>query len=144
MITIKPHIIKIMENETRTELPNEACGLLVGTANGDDVIIEKLLITQNVAITPHMGFEIDPKAHMQLEKLLRDKPQDIVGVYHSHPTSDISLSNWDIEQADRLGWAWIIGALDRDNNFIYAAYIHKSEGGQKFIEEEIALEGDSD
>jgi proteasome lid subunit RPN8/RPN11 len=91
-----------------------------------------------------MGFEIDPKAHMQLEKLLRDKPQDIVGVYHSHPTSDISLSNWDIEQADRLGWAWIIGALDRDNNFIYAAYIHKSEGGQKFIEEEIALEGDSD
>ena len=143
MIYLPPQILNRLEDETFAGLPEEVCGLLVGIASGNDLYIDNFLLMRNVSPTPEQAFEIDPEAMLKMQKLLRDQKSEIIGVYHSHPTGDITPSPSDIDQANYPGWVWIIGALDEVEEFQYGAYVHKSDGPNKFCEEEIALTNNS-
>ncbi len=139
MIHLPPQILNRLEDETFAGLPEEVCGLLVGVTSGTDVFIDNFLLMRNVSPTPDLAFEIDPESLLQMQKLLREQQVDIVGVYHSHPTGNIKPSQSDLDQANIPGWVWLIGAINEDEDYHYGAYIHKSDGKNKFVEEEIAL-----
>lgn len=78
----------------RAGLPNEACGLIGGTKNGDIIEVKKVyLLTNTDASREHFG--IDPREHIQAVKDMRVHGYTPLGNWHSHPDTPARPSEED-------------------------------------------------
>ena len=84
-------------------LPNEACGLLVGRGRRAD----RFVPVTNVAASPDR-YTLDPEQHYRVLIQAESDSQEILGVFHSHPTSAAEPSVTDISLAEEPGWVWVI------------------------------------
>ena len=67
----------------------------------------------NVAEPPRTRrFEVDPKLRLLLMRTLRDGPDDVVGVYHSHPDGRAEPSETDKAMIFEPAMVWLITAVD--------------------------------
>jgi proteasome lid subunit RPN8/RPN11 len=89
-------------------LPDEACGLLVGSYGGDEVT--HLFPTANAAASA-MRYEIDPKELLQVDRAARALGADLMGVFHSHTHTDAYPSPTDVAQATDPGWHYVLVSL---------------------------------
>ena len=93
------------------DYPNEACGLLLGQRQGDDMIVSQAVASTNVADKPSHRFAIDPGLRLRLQKAARSGSAQILGHYHSHPDGTAQPSKTDkagIYEADLI---WLIAAV---------------------------------
>ncbi|MBC9031228.1 M67 family metallopeptidase [Sphingomonas sp. JC676] len=84
--------------------PKEACGLLFGEGDA----ITGFQATENVAETPEIRFEIDPRALFAALKAERAGGPKIAGYWHSHPSGDATPSATDATMAAPDGKLWVI------------------------------------
>lgn len=70
------------------EMPNECVGVLGGTRDTDGTIriVERYPLV-NVAETPRVEYLSDAKGMFQAVREMDRQGLDLLGVYHSHPTS---------------------------------------------------------
>jgi proteasome lid subunit RPN8/RPN11 len=73
----------------------EICGL-IGGKNGE---LETLYPVTNIAGDPAHIFEMDPAKQIDAMRQMRENNQELVAIYHSHPTSPALPSQIDISQA---------------------------------------------
>ena len=99
-------------------LPDEACGLLVGSYGGDEAT--HLFATTNAAASA-MVYEIDPKDILQADRAARALDADIMGVFHSHTHTDAYPSPTDVAQAADPGWHYVLVSL-RDTYPVVRSY----------------------
>jgi proteasome lid subunit RPN8/RPN11 len=99
-------------------LPDEACGLLVGSYGGDEVT--HLFPTANAAASA-MRYEIDPKELLQVDRAARALGADLMGVFHSHTHTDAYPSPTDLAQATDPGWHYVLVSL-RDTVPVVRSY----------------------
>ena len=78
----------------RTRYPKEACGVLAG----DGSRVTQVYPMTNVEDSP-IGYAMDPKEQLALERQMRQRQQRMVGIYHSHTASDAYPSSVDISLA---------------------------------------------
>lgn len=107
--------IATLLNEAARAAPEEACGLLLGSAER----IESAVPTRNVHPTPRTHFEIDPAALIAAHRAAREGGAGVVGYWHSHPSGAAAPSATDRASAsgDARVWAIVAGsevALWRD------------------------------
>ncbi|WP_371328195.1 Mov34/MPN/PAD-1 family protein [Novosphingobium sp. NDB2Meth1] len=86
--------------------PNEACGLLFGTAS-HIIAAER---AANVHPQPHRHFEIDPAALIAAHKAARAGGPELIGYFHSHPNGLACPSETDAAMASGDGRIWAIAA----------------------------------
>lgn len=91
--------------------PQEACGLLVGTRDGH---ISKIVESENKADNPETTFEIDVGLRLRVQRQARADGMQIVGHYHSHPTSAAWPSERDISLACEPDLVWLIAGRPDD------------------------------
>lgn len=84
--------------------PREACGLLFGSANR----ISDWQVAENVAETPEIHFEIDPRTLFTALKAERSGGPPIAGYWHSHPSGDPTPSATDAAMAVPDGKIWLV------------------------------------
>jgi proteasome lid subunit RPN8/RPN11 len=101
-----------------TGLPDEACGLLVGTYGGDEAT--HLFPTANAAASA-MVYEIDPKVMLTIDREAQKLGADIMGVFHSHTHTDAYPSPTDVAQALDPGWHYVLVSL-RDTHPVVRSY----------------------
>jgi len=94
MIRIPAYIIDGIIAQAINELPNEACGLLVGS--GSDVLKQYPLT--NIDRSPE-HFSFDPAEQFQVFREARTDGQEIIANYHSHPETPSRPSEEDIRLA---------------------------------------------
>jgi desampylase len=82
----------------------ECCGLLLG----ENDVVERLELTNNVADNPETNFEIDPSALILAEKGARQGGIKILGYFHSHPSGNAQPSKTDERMAAADGRRWLI------------------------------------
>ncbi len=99
-------------------LPDEACGLLVGTYGGDEATA--LYPTRNAAASA-MVYEIDPKEMLQVDRAAQRQGADIMGVFHSHTHTDAYPSPTDVAQATDPGWHYVLVSL-RETHPVVRSY----------------------
>ncbi len=99
-------------------LPDEACGLLVGTYGGDEAT--HLFVTANAAESA-MVYEIDPKEMLRVDRAAQALGADIMGVFHSHTHTDAYPSPTDVAQAPDPGWHYVLVSL-RDTHPVVRSY----------------------
>lgn len=78
----------------RDALPDECCGLLVGS--GDRV--DEAVPARNVRASP-TRYEVDPADHFAVIRRVRREGREIVGAYHSHPSTAAVPSPTDVTEA---------------------------------------------
>lgn len=78
----------------RAGLPNEACGLIAGSVEGDVKTVEHVYLCENVdASNEH--FTIDPREQLAAVKDARSKGWRLLGNWHSHPETPSRQSEED-------------------------------------------------
>lgn len=82
----------------------EICGLLVG----GDGRIEAAFPAPNRAADPRRGFEIDPAAHIAVQRKARAAGRKVIGHYHSHPSGSPRPSAADEALTGVEGRLWLI------------------------------------
>ena len=115
-------------------LPDEACGLLVGSYGGDEAT--HLFVTPNAAASA-MVYEIDPKEMLRVDRAAQDLAADIMGVFHSHTHTDAYPSPTDVAQAPDPTWHYALVSL-RDDAPVVRSY--RIVDGN-IAEEPVVLEG---
>jgi proteasome lid subunit RPN8/RPN11 len=129
----------VLSNELRRQLeehgergyPEEICGFLIGTADGDDKTVTELREIENSwddSGTPEFAgtggadfatesrrrrFSIPPEEYFRADKEAREQGLAILGFYHSHPDHPARPSQYDLALAQEIfpGYSYIIVAI---------------------------------
>jgi [CysO sulfur-carrier protein]-S-L-cysteine hydrolase len=83
-----------MLHHVDSHIPLEACGLLAGTDNR----VEKVIEVRNQAQSP-VRFVMDPYEQLKAFDWIESNGLDLLGIFHSHPAGPETASTTDIAEA---------------------------------------------
>ena len=102
-------------------LPNESCGLLAGTVEGEVKTVTKIYLLTNIdASNEH--FSMDPKEQFAALKDARANGVGIIGNFHSHPESPSRPSEEDKRLAYDPSIEYLILSLQEADNPVLKAF----------------------
>lgn len=127
MLTIKKEDYEKILAHCKNGLPNEACGLIAGTKNGEVKSIEKVYLLTNIdASNEH--FSMDPKEQLAAVKDIRANGYELLGNFHSHPESPSRPSEEDKRLAyDSKVNYLILSLMDLENPVFNAFQIDENK-----------------
>jgi proteasome lid subunit RPN8/RPN11 len=125
-------------DHAKSELPNEACGLIAGTEDEEGKEIKKVYYLTNVdAADDH--FTMDPKEQLAAIKDMRANGLKPLGNWHSHPVSPSRPSEEDKKLAYDPKASYLILSLMAKNPVLNSFHIEdgvaEKEDLQIFSEE---------
>jgi proteasome lid subunit RPN8/RPN11 len=88
-------------------LPNEGCGLLLGSPDG---VVREVVASANVADSAKV-YEIDSRVLLQAYRRADDDGTTVLGVFHSHTHSEAFPSPTDVRQAPDPEWHYVLVSL---------------------------------
>lgn len=94
-VQIRRSVLAEMDAHARAELPNECCGLLIGSADQ----IARVARARNLRASP-TRYLIDPEDHFAAIRAARAEGLEVVGAYHSHPGAPPIPSATDLAEAN--------------------------------------------
>jgi len=97
--------------------PNECCGVLLGQMEDDGTRV--VTVTARCGNTrsdsPQNRYHIDPKELVRIQRAGRERGEDIIGFYHSHPDHPAQWSSTDLAEAHWFGCSYVITAVAKGN-----------------------------
>lgn len=86
MIRMSEQIKEALEKEAFHSFPDECCGFILGKENGEERVIEKIIVVNNAKEgDKRRRFEIAPLDYLKAEQHAEQENLTLLGVYHSHP-----------------------------------------------------------
>ncbi len=104
-LLVPPHILSRILNHARSESPLECCGLLGGHRTTSDWHVKSLHLLINELASP-TRYRSEPASLLKALKAVRLAGEEVVAIYHSHPTSDPVPSLVDRD------WHWADDVVD--------------------------------
>ena len=135
MIRISQKFIDQMIEHSKSEDPNECCGILAGT-NGD---ISKLYKIRNASPSPYR-YVMDPQEMLTSIQDADENGIDLVAFYHSHTHSPAYPSETDTRMAVESGWVdfcYVLVSLEDEDKPVVRFYVIDSDG--EVLEEETQI-----
>ena len=120
--------------------PNECCGVLLGQMDGDLRTVTSTARCGNTRTdSPQNRYHIDPKELVRIQREGRNRDEDIIGFYHSHPDHPAQWSQTDLAEAHWIGCSYVItrvaqGRADVTNSFELTG---SDEANKKFVDEKV-------
>ena len=112
-------------------LPNESCGLIGGTKNGDKKEVKKVYLLTNIDHS-NEHFSMNPKEQFAAIKDMRANGLELLGNFHSHPESPSRPSEEDKRLAyDSKVNYLILSLMDIDNPVFNAFNIDEDKNVTK-------------
>ena len=104
-------------------LPDEACGLLVGSLSptGEPTGAVSEARPARNADASARTYTVDPKDMLATMRVADARGEEIIGVWHSHTHTDAYPSETDVRQAADPSWVYVIVSL-RDEAPVLRAY----------------------
>ena len=105
-------------------LPHECCGLL----GGRDGFVSSVYKLKNIAANPFVEYEAAPEDLFAAQKEMRQREENLLGIYHSHPRQKEPLpSETDIRRAFYANAVYFIVGFSENNPVLRAFKIYESE-----------------
>jgi len=125
-------LLKMITEHAIREFPNEACGILAG----NQARVKKVYEMVNAQKSPETFF-MDAREQLKVMKEIRNKGEEMIGIYHSHVASLAYPSSHDVELALYPEASYVIISIkDKKNPSVRSFKI--AEG--KITEEELEIE----
>ncbi|HEX3822236.1 MAG TPA: M67 family metallopeptidase [Candidatus Sulfotelmatobacter sp.] len=95
--------------------PHECCGVLLGsfTDDGARVVTHAVRCGNTRTDSAHNRYNIDPKDLVRIQREGRERGEDIVGFYHSHPDHPAQWSSTDFAEAHWIGCSYVITSVEK-------------------------------
>ena len=121
MLKLRKDLYDKMLKHCEDGLPNESCGLIAGTVDGDVKTVEKVYLLTNIdASIEH--FSMDPKEQLAAVKDARAAGLAMLGNFHSHPESPSRPSEEDKRLAYDSTAEYLILSLMEPGNPVLKAF----------------------
>ncbi len=123
MIEIEKQAWDVMVAHAEKLFPNECCGAMLGTVDGDRKTVKFAAPLDN-AYDGAQGarYEVRPEDLLAAEREARQRSMDLIGIFHSHPDCDAYFSETDLKNS--CPWYSFVvlsvkgGKFDHANSFL--------------------------
>jgi proteasome lid subunit RPN8/RPN11 len=100
MIRIESGPWAAMVSHARATYPNECCGAMLGSVDGDEKLVRVAMPLENAFSGAQAArYELRPEDLLAADKAARDQHMDLIGIYHSHPDCDAYFSATDLRNS---------------------------------------------
>ena len=100
MIKIGTGAWQVMVEHAEAVFPNECCGAMLGSSDGETKTVTVALPLENVNQGPQaVRYELRPEDLLKAEKEARGRGMDLIGIFHSHPDHDAYFSVTDLKNS---------------------------------------------
>ena len=123
--------------------PHECCGVLLGRFDDDGtrVVTSTARCGNTRTDSPQNRYNIDPRELVRIQREGRERGEDIVGFYHSHPDHPAQWSSTDLAEAHWFGCSYVITSVAKGKAVLTNSF--QLDGGEeddkKFVDETIEL-----
>ena len=127
------HVNDLIEHARKT-FPHECCGLI----GGNDARTQTVYPLLNIAADPLVTYEAGPEDLFAAQRAMRDRGQQLLAIYHSHPRSnDPHPSETDVRLAYYPSAVYFIVGLGAEEPCLRAFRISEREGRWEQAEYEV-------
>jgi proteasome lid subunit RPN8/RPN11 len=100
MIRIESEAWAAMVEHARQAYPNECCGAMLGSIDGDTKTVRIGMPLENAFEGAQAArYELRPQDLLAADKAARERSMDLIGIYHSHPDCDAYFSKTDLQNS---------------------------------------------
>jgi len=124
--------------------PHECCGILLGRfeADGQRVVTSLARCENTRADSPQNRYHIDPKELIRIQREGRERDEDIIGFYHSHPDHPAQFSSTDLAEAHWFRCSYVITSVEKGKAAITNSFelAGSDEQDKQLVSEQIEVE----
>ena len=113
----------ILSKLSKDQSPNESCAILFGKTENDKLVVQELYIADNKEESP-VNFTISNEQLIQGYQEAEKKNLEVIGIFHSHPSSEPYPSETDKKFMKINPVTWVIFSCLTNN---FRAYILESD-----------------
>jgi proteasome lid subunit RPN8/RPN11 len=140
MLNIDHNSFSSLARHAIAEYPRECCGVLLGTRDGHNRHVAKVIQCRNAHPSPATRYLIDPADLISIQRDAREQLLEIIGFYHSHPDHPPTFSETDLEEANWVGCSYVIIGIDDWQVTESRSYLLSTINAEKrFVEEPLTL-----
>ena len=100
MIRIESEPWASMVAHARKTYPNECCGAMIGSTDGEQKIVRDAVALENSYDGSQAArYELRPEDLLAADRAARRRGLDLIGIYHSHPDCDAYFSKTDLQNS---------------------------------------------
>jgi proteasome lid subunit RPN8/RPN11 len=123
--------------------PHECCGILLGHTDdaGARIVTSTARCGNTRTDSPQNRYNIDPRELVRIQREGRERGEDIVGFYHSHPDHPAHWSPTDLAEAHWFGCSYVITSVDKGKAAITNSFelTGSEEADKQFLDEPIEI-----
>jgi proteasome lid subunit RPN8/RPN11 len=122
--------------------PHECCGVLLGQFGDDGAkTVSRAVRCGNTRDdSPHNRYHINPKELIRIQREGRERGEDIVGFYHSHPDHPAQWSTTDLAEAHWFGCSYVITSVENGKAVLTNSFeLTGFESDKKLADEKIEV-----
>lgn len=123
--------------------PYECCGVLLGNFadDGTRTVTATARCGNTRTDSPRNRYNIDPRELVRIQREGRERGEDIVGFYHSHPDHPAQWSSTDLAEAHWLGCSYVITSVEKGRAVVTNSFelAGTDETGKQFVGEQIEV-----
>ena len=146
MLKIPETVHAAIRSHGEETYPHECCGVLLGSMDGDARIVTSAAPCGNTRNdSPHNRYHIDPKELVRIQREGRERGEDIVGFYHSHPDHPARWSQTDFAEAHWIGCSYVITSVEKGKAAVTNSFelLGTDESDKKFADETLEIQKSS-
>lgn len=139
MLKLSPSDYMSLRDHGEETYPHECCGVLLGrfVDDGTRIVTRVARCGNTREDSPHNRYQIDPRELIRFQREGRERDEEIVGFYHSHPDHPAQWSPTDLAEAHWFGCSYVITSVEKGraavtNSFELAG---TGETDKKFVAE---------
>src|SRR5579871_3209541 len=142
MLRINPKNYDALRRHGEETYPHECCGVLLGQMEDGQRVVTSVARCGNTREdSPHNRYHIDPKELVRIQRESRDRGEDIVGFYHSHPDHPARWSPTDLAEAHWIGCSYVITSVDKGKAQITNSFLlsGSEESDKRLVDEPVEV-----
>ncbi len=144
MLRLSPSEFESLRRHGEETYPHECCGVLLGefADDGSKTVRRAVRCGNTRDDSPHNRYHIDPKELIRIQREGRERGEDIVGFYHSHPDHPAQWSTTDLAEAHWFGCSYVITAVEKGTAGVTNSFelTGTEENDKKLVDEEKVVE----
>ena len=143
MLNIRRKEYEALRRHGEETYPHECCGVLLGQMNeaGTRTVTSIARAGNTRTDSAHNRYNIDPKELIRIQREGRERGEDIIGFYHSHPDHPAQWSQTDFAEAHWFSCSYMITSVETGKAVLTNSFelTGNHEGDKKLMSEKIEI-----